>query len=166
MRRSEQPRASEQDSYRTIARSRVAPSRKSQPTPGYTASIEFVKILCFRYTFAMTEFENIYEIATDNHGLTTPARAREVEISSNELVRYAKRGRIAKVGHGLYQLEQWCPGRTMRTPGQSCPSGPTPCSTANPSSPYPILLPQTRLARSWQHCGAHGARARPNQRAQ
>ena len=54
----------------------------------------------------MSKFENIYEILTDNHGLITSARAREVEISSNELVRYAKRGRIAKVGHGLYQLEQ------------------------------------------------------------
>ena len=57
----------------------------------------------------MSKFENIYEIVTDNHGLITSARAREVEISSNELVRYAKRGRIAKVGHGLYQLEQWVP---------------------------------------------------------
>ena len=114
VRRSGQPRTSEQDAYRTIARSRVgsrvAPSRISQPTPGHTASIEFVKILCFRYTFAMSKIENIYEIVTDNHGLITSARAREVEISSNELVRYAKRGRIAKVGHGLYQLEQWVPG--------------------------------------------------------
>lgn len=58
----------------------------------------------------MLKFENIYEIVTDNHGLITSARAREVEISSNELVRYAKRGRIAKVGHGLCQLEQWVPG--------------------------------------------------------
>ena len=30
-------------------------------------------------------------------------------MSNNELVQYAKRGRIAKVGHGLYQLEQWVP---------------------------------------------------------
>ena len=57
----------------------------------------------------MTKFEYIYKIAADNHGLITSAQAREAEISNNELVQYAKRGRIAKVGHGIYQLEQWVP---------------------------------------------------------
>ena len=51
----------------------------------------------------MTKFEYIYEIAADNHGLITSAQAREAGISNNELVQYAKRGRIAKVGHGIYQ---------------------------------------------------------------
>ena len=55
----------------------------------------------------MTKFENIYGIAADNHGLITSAQAREAGISNNELVQYAKRGRIAKVGHGLYRLGQW-----------------------------------------------------------
>ena len=57
----------------------------------------------------MTEFEYIYEIAADNHGLITSAQAREAGISNNELVQYVKRGRIAKVGHGIYQLEQCVP---------------------------------------------------------
>ena len=58
----------------------------------------------------MTKFEYIYEIAAGNHGLITSAQAREAGVSNNELVQYAKRGRIAKVGHGLYQLEQWVSG--------------------------------------------------------
>lgn len=67
------------------------------------------KLLCFRYASTMTKFEYIYKIAADNHGLITSAQAREAEITNNELVQYAKRGRIAKVGHGIYQLEQWVP---------------------------------------------------------
>ena len=67
------------------------------------------KLLCFRYASAMTKFEYIYEIAADNHGLITSAQAGEAGISNNELVQYAKRGRIAKVGHGIYQPEQWVP---------------------------------------------------------
>ncbi len=57
----------------------------------------------------MTKYEDIFAIAADNHGLITSAQAREAGISNNELVQYAKRGRVAKVGHGLYQLTQWVP---------------------------------------------------------
>ena len=57
----------------------------------------------------MTKYEDIFDIAADNHGLITSAQAREAGITNNELVQYAKRGRVAKVGHGLYQLTQWVP---------------------------------------------------------
>lgn len=57
----------------------------------------------------MTKFNDIYENAADNHGLITSAQARELGITNNELVQYARRGRIRKVGHGLYQLVQWVP---------------------------------------------------------
>ncbi len=67
------------------------------------------KVLCFRYTFDMTKFDDIFEIAADNHGLITSAQARQAGVSNNELVQYAKRGRINKVGHGLYQLSKWIP---------------------------------------------------------
>lgn len=66
-------------------------------------------VLCFRYTSAMTKYEDIFDIAADNHGLITSAQAREAGITNNELVQYAKRGRVTKVGHGLYQLTQWVP---------------------------------------------------------
>lgn len=57
----------------------------------------------------MTKYEDIFDIAADNHGLITSAQAREAGITNNELVQYAKRGRVTKVGHGLYQLTQWVP---------------------------------------------------------
>lgn len=57
----------------------------------------------------MTKYEGIYEIAADKHGLITSAEARELGITNNELVQYARRGRIKKVGHGLYQLVRWVP---------------------------------------------------------
>ena len=59
----------------------------------------------------MTKFDDIFEIAADNHGLITSAQARMVGVSNNELVQYARRGRITKVGHGLYQLSRWVPGK-------------------------------------------------------
>lgn len=57
----------------------------------------------------MTKYENIFEIAADNHGLITSAQAQQVGVGNNELVQYARRGRIVKVGHGLYQLAQRVP---------------------------------------------------------
>ncbi len=67
------------------------------------------KVLCFSYTSAMTKFDDIYEIAADNHGLITSAQARRVGVTNNELVQYAKRGRVLRVGQGLYQLARWVP---------------------------------------------------------
>lgn len=57
----------------------------------------------------MTKFNDIYEIAADNHGLITSKQAKCVGVSNNELVQYAKRGKIERVGHGLYKLSQWVP---------------------------------------------------------
>lgn len=57
----------------------------------------------------MTKFDDIFEMAADNHGLITSAQAKLAGISNNELVQYARRGRIVKVGHGLYQLARWIP---------------------------------------------------------
>lgn len=58
----------------------------------------------------MTKFEDIFEIAADNHGLITSAQAKQIGVSNNELVQYARRGRVIRVGHGLYQLSRWIPG--------------------------------------------------------
>ncbi len=57
----------------------------------------------------MTKYEDIFDIAADNHGLITSAQARGAGVTNNELVQYARRGRVTKVGHGLYQLAQWVP---------------------------------------------------------
>lgn len=66
-------------------------------------------LLCFRYTIAMTKFNDIYEEAVDNFGLITSARAAELGVTNGELVQYARRGRLEKVGHGLYRLARRVP---------------------------------------------------------
>ncbi|WP_165046318.1 type IV toxin-antitoxin system AbiEi family antitoxin domain-containing protein [Adlercreutzia sp. ZJ138] len=58
----------------------------------------------------MTKYDDIiYDIASDNFGLITSAEAREAGVSNMELVQYARRGRLERIGQGLYRL-------TRRTP--------------------------------------------------
>jgi len=57
----------------------------------------------------MTKFDDIYELAADNYGLITSAQAREIGIANNELVQYAKRGKIEHIGQGLYKLTRYIP---------------------------------------------------------
>ena len=72
--------------------------------------IELPIVLRKRYIIAMTKFNDIiYEIAADNFGLITSSEAREAGITNNELVQYAKRGRIERVGQGVYRLVKRIP---------------------------------------------------------
>lgn len=57
----------------------------------------------------MTKFDDIYEIAADNFGLITSSEARDIGVTNNELVQYARRGRIERVGQGVYRLVQRIP---------------------------------------------------------
>jgi predicted transcriptional regulator of viral defense system len=58
----------------------------------------------------MTKYDDIiYEIASDNFGLITSAEAREAGITNNELVQYARRGRLERIGQGVYRLTQRIP---------------------------------------------------------
>lgn len=57
----------------------------------------------------MTKFNDIYEIAADNYGLITSAQARGIGVANNELVQYAKRGKIERIGQGLYRLVRYTP---------------------------------------------------------
>lgn len=52
----------------------------------------------------MTKYEDIFNIASGNYGLITSAEAREAGISNNELVQYARRGKVERVGQGVYRL--------------------------------------------------------------
>lgn len=54
----------------------------------------------------MTKYYDIFEEAIDNYGIITSARAAELGITNKELVQYAKRGRLVRVGQGVYQLTQ------------------------------------------------------------
>lgn len=57
----------------------------------------------------MTHFDDIYEIAADNYGLVTYARAREAGLVGAELNRYVADGRLRKIGHGVYKLTRYVP---------------------------------------------------------
>ncbi|MBR0405809.1 MAG: type IV toxin-antitoxin system AbiEi family antitoxin domain-containing protein [Eggerthellaceae bacterium] len=58
----------------------------------------------------MTKFDDIiYEIAADNFGLITSSQARAAGVTNNELVQYARRGRIERVGQGVYRLTRRIP---------------------------------------------------------
>lgn len=58
----------------------------------------------------MTKYDDIiYEIAVDNYGLVTSAEAREAGVTNNELVQYARRGRIERVGQGVYRIARRIP---------------------------------------------------------
>ena len=58
----------------------------------------------------MTKYDGIiYEIAAGNFGLVTSAEAREAGVTNNELVQYARRGRIERVGQGVYRLARRVP---------------------------------------------------------
>lgn len=58
----------------------------------------------------MTKFnEIIYEIAADNFGLITSPEARDAGVNNQELVQYAQRGRLERLGYEAYRLCQRVP---------------------------------------------------------
>ena len=57
----------------------------------------------------MTYYDTIYEYAADNYGLITSGDAKALGIPNVELVKLAHRGRIHRVGHGVYRIEHYIP---------------------------------------------------------
>jgi predicted transcriptional regulator of viral defense system len=57
----------------------------------------------------MTYYENIYERAADNYGLITSTDAGELGIPVVELGKLYKRGRLNRVGHGVYRIIHYIP---------------------------------------------------------
>ena len=65
----------------------------------------------------MTYYSQIFEEAIGNYGIISSARAREIGIPSIELVKLAKRGRLRRLGYGVYKLVHYSPAprRTRRS---------------------------------------------------
>lgn len=57
----------------------------------------------------MSAYEVIYEDAIGRYGLISTARARELGIPALQLVKLARRGRLERVGCGLYRLAATLP---------------------------------------------------------
>ena len=52
----------------------------------------------------MTDYQAVYEDSIDNYGLITTRRAKELGLAPNALAQLAYRGRLERVGHGVYRL--------------------------------------------------------------
>lgn len=57
----------------------------------------------------MSYYDDIYEIAVDNHYLVSTADARDAGVPAVELAKLASRGRLEHVARGLYRLARFVP---------------------------------------------------------
>ena len=57
----------------------------------------------------MSYYEQIYEYAADNYGLVTSAIAKALDIPTVELVKLSHRGRLLRIGHGVYRIAHYIP---------------------------------------------------------
>ena len=67
------------------------------------------KVYRFWYTSGMTYYNRIFEEAIGNYGLITSSQAKAIGIPPVELVKLAKRGRLIRLGYGVYKLSQYSP---------------------------------------------------------
>ena len=56
-----------------------------------------------RYTFGMTIIDDIYG-DVDDFGLITSSEAKELGVPNTELVQQARRGKLVRVGRGVYRV--------------------------------------------------------------
>ena len=57
----------------------------------------------------MSYYEKIYEYAADNYGLISSAEARALHVPNVELVKLSHRGRLVRIGHGVYRISHYIP---------------------------------------------------------
>jgi len=57
----------------------------------------------------MAYYDDIYEDAVDNNGLITTARARALGVPKDDLIKMARRGKLIRVGYGVYRLTHYVP---------------------------------------------------------
>ena len=55
----------------------------------------------------MTTYQKIFDEAIENYGLITTSMARKMGIAPGALVDLAYRGRLTRLGQGVYQLVQY-----------------------------------------------------------
>ena len=71
--------------------------------------ISLAKVYRYWYTFVMSYYETIYEYAADNYGLITSGKARDLGVSNMKLVKLSHRGRLIRIGHGVYRIVHYIP---------------------------------------------------------
>lgn len=55
----------------------------------------------------MVSYNRLYDVAAENYGLVTPRVAESLGVSNMALVMLAKRGRLVRIGRGVYRLDQF-----------------------------------------------------------
>lgn len=64
------------------------------------------KVIHIRYSIDMAKIDEIYA-AVDDFGLITSKEATALGVPNAELVQQARRGKLRKVGRGVYQMPIW-----------------------------------------------------------
>lgn len=59
----------------------------------------------------MSLYDDIYEVAADNHGLVTSAEVAKLGGRTKDLARFVNDGRLSKVGRGVYRISHHVPTR-------------------------------------------------------
>lgn len=75
---------------------------------------EMSKVYRKWYTPDMSYYTDIYEEAIDNYGVITSAEAESIGVPKIELVKLARRGRIDRIGYGVYRVKPYVPTRLDR----------------------------------------------------
>lgn len=57
----------------------------------------------------MTYYDDIFEAASDNFGLITTEQARKMGIAKDELSKLQARGKLVRIGHGVYRVKHHVP---------------------------------------------------------
>lgn len=57
----------------------------------------------------MTHYQQLFEMAADNYGIVTSAEAKRAGISDKEMSAIAARGRIRRLGRGVYKIADYIP---------------------------------------------------------
>lgn len=55
----------------------------------------------------MNQFDSVYSLATENHGVVTTAAVEALGINRKELIRWTKMGRLTQYGRGVYRANQY-----------------------------------------------------------
>lgn len=60
----------------------------------------------------MTIYEQIYDESIGNNGIITARHAREMGIPAIALVKLCSRGKLTRIGHGVYRIDKYFPQDT------------------------------------------------------
>ena len=61
------------------------------------------------YNFAMTSYDKLYDEAIGYYGLVTVQQAKALGITNTTLVKLAQRGKLERLGYGLYRIDKYVP---------------------------------------------------------